>query len=90
MPQNCSVPCCTKKIYEENNVKFCYHKFSKDKDVFKQWVVAIRREIGANFQVSKNWSLPAPFEACGLYPVAYRSQEKFNQGAPMAGSWIKY
>ena len=37
MPQNCSVPYCTEKEYEENGMKISYHKFPEDKDVFKQY-----------------------------------------------------
>ena len=54
MPQNCSVPYCTKKVYEENGVKISFHKFPDDEGVFRQWIVAIRRDIGVNFQVTQN------------------------------------
>ena len=54
MPQNCSLPCCSKKVYKENGAKISFHKFPEDESVFKQWIVAIRRDIAANFQVTKN------------------------------------
>ena len=54
MPQNCSVPYCTKKVYEENSVKISFHKFPDDEAVFRQWIVAMRRDIGINFQVTQN------------------------------------
>ena len=31
MPQNCSVPYCTKKVYEENGVKFLFISFQTTK-----------------------------------------------------------
>ena len=34
MPQNCSVPYCTKKVYEENGLKISIHKFAVDEGVF--------------------------------------------------------
>ncbi|CAH3175971.1 unnamed protein product, partial [Porites lobata] len=42
MPQNCSVPYCTKKVYEENGVKTSFHKFPDDegrKKTFKSSAV---------------------------------------------------
>ena len=54
MPQNCSVPCCPKKVYGENGVKISYHRFPDGQDVFKQWIVAIRRDVGVNFQVTEH------------------------------------
>ena len=54
MPQNCSVPYYTKKVYEETGVKISFHKFPDDEGVFRQWIVAIRRDIGVNFQVTQN------------------------------------
>ena len=54
MPQNCPVPYCTKKVYEENGVKISFRKFPDDEGVFRQWVVAIRRDIGVNFRVTQN------------------------------------
>ena len=54
MPQNCSVPYCTKKVYEENGVKISFHKFPDDEGVFRQLIVAIRRDIGVNVQVTQN------------------------------------
>ena len=35
-------------------MKISFHKFPDDKGVFRQWIVAIRRDIGVNFQVTQN------------------------------------
>ncbi|KXJ08998.1 THAP domain-containing protein 3 [Exaiptasia diaphana] len=52
MPQNCCVPQCTKKVYIENGVRISYHRFPDNKDLFKQWMIAIRRDLGRDFQVT--------------------------------------
>ena len=42
-------------MYEENGVKISFHiKFPDDEGVFRQWIVAIRRDIGVNFQATQN------------------------------------
>lgn len=54
MPQNCCVPGCTKKVYEEDGIKISYHKFSEDKELFIKWIVAIRRDIGKESRVTEH------------------------------------
>ena len=62
MPQNCSVPCCTKKVYEENGKKISFHNFPDNEGVFRQWIVAIRRDSGGKFSSdAKLASLLSPF-----------------------------
>ena len=41
-------PCseCAKKVYEESGLKIPFHKFPEDRDLFKKWIVAIRRDVG--------------------------------------------
>ena len=51
-PQNCCVPKCTKKVYEENGMKISFHKFPEDKALFRKWIVAIRRDVGKDFKVT--------------------------------------
>ena len=42
-------------MYEENGVKISFHiKFPDDEGVFRQWIVAIRRDIRVNFQATQN------------------------------------
>ena len=50
MPQKCCVPECRKKCYVENGLKISYFKFPEEKDMFKKWIVAIRRDVGEDFQ----------------------------------------
>ena len=52
MPQNCCVPGCKKKVYEEDGVKISFHKFPEDRELFRKWIVAIRRDVGKEFRVS--------------------------------------
>jgi hypothetical protein len=54
MPQNCCVPGCTKKVYEEGGVKISFHKFPEDEELFRKWIVAIRRDIGKEFKVTEH------------------------------------
>ena len=54
-PQNCGVPECKKKVYVENGVKFSFHIFPEErKKESYLWIVAIRRDIGKHFQVTKH------------------------------------
>ena len=46
MPQNCCVPGCKKKVYEEDGAKISFHKFPEDRELFRKWIVAIRRDVG--------------------------------------------
>ena len=52
MPQNCCVPGCKKKVYEEDGVKISFHKFPEDRELFRKWIVAIRRDAGKEFRVT--------------------------------------
>lgn len=54
MPQNCCVPGCTKKVYEEDGIKISYHKFPENRDLFMKWIVAIRRDEGKDFKVTEH------------------------------------
>ena len=52
MPQNCCVPGCKKKVCEEDGVKISFHKFPKDRELFRKWIVALRRDVGKEFRVT--------------------------------------
>ena len=52
MPQNCCVPGCKKKVYEEDGVKISFHKFPEDRELFRKWIVAIRRDVCKEFRVT--------------------------------------
>ena len=52
MPQNCCVPRCKKKVYEEDGVKISFHKFPEDREPFRKWIVAIRRDVGKELRVT--------------------------------------
>ena len=52
MPQNCCVPGCKKKVYEEDGIKISFHKFPEDRELFRKWIVAIRRDVGKEFRVT--------------------------------------
>ena len=54
MPQNCCVSACTKKVYVEDGVKISYHKFPEDKGLSKKWIIAICRDTGQHFNLTKN------------------------------------
>ena len=36
MPQNCCVPGCKEKVYEEDGVKISFHKFPEDRELFRK------------------------------------------------------
>ena len=69
MPQNCCVPECEKKVYVENGVKISFHTFAEEKKLFMKWIVAIRRDIGKHFQVTKHTSLLETFQFLHLRGV---------------------
>ena len=52
MPQNCCVPGCKKKVYEEDGVKISFHKFPEDRELFRKLIIAIRRDVGKEFRVT--------------------------------------
>ena len=52
MPQNCCVPGCKKNVYEEDGVKISFHKFPEDRELFRKWIVVIRRDVGKEFRVT--------------------------------------
>ena len=60
MPQNCCVPGCTKKVYEEDGIKISYHKFPENRDLFMKWIVAIRRDEGKDFKVTEHTRVCSP------------------------------
>lgn len=37
-----------------NGLKISYFKFPEEKDIFKKWIVAIRRDMGEYFQVTEH------------------------------------
>ncbi|CAN7981661.1 unnamed protein product [Ixodes pacificus] len=54
MPVHCCAPMCKQRgIKDSNGNKVSFHRFPKDSMVYKKWIVAIRRDEGPEFQVSK-------------------------------------
>ena len=51
MPTNCCVPLCTKKDKrdKETGEKISFFRFPEDEDLMKQWIHAIRRDVGPYF-----------------------------------------
>ena len=50
-PNHCDTG-CKKKVYEEDGVKISFHKFPEDRELFRKWIVAIRRDVGKEFRVT--------------------------------------
>ena len=55
MPTNCCVPLCTKKDKRDNQTgkKISLFRFPKEENLKKQWIHAIRRDVGPNFSINK-------------------------------------
>ena len=53
MPTNCCVPLCTKKDKrdKETGEKISFSRFPEEENVKKQWIHAIRRDVGPNFSI---------------------------------------
>uniref|UniRef100_A0A671M1R8 THAP-type domain-containing protein n=1 Tax=Sinocyclocheilus anshuiensis TaxID=1608454 RepID=A0A671M1R8_9TELE len=49
----CCVPGC-RLFSRQNKENTSFHKFPQDKELQKTWIVKIRRDIGPNFQITKN------------------------------------
>ncbi|XP_075538802.1 THAP domain-containing protein 1-like isoform X5 [Dermacentor variabilis] len=50
----CCVPECHQQGYRcKGGEKVSFHKFPRDKIMFRKWIVAIRRDPGPNFVVSQ-------------------------------------
>ncbi|CAN7951069.1 unnamed protein product [Ixodes pacificus] len=55
MPTHCCVPQCSQRgPKDEEQNKVSYFGFPKDKELFKKWIVAIRRDEGKHFKVTKS------------------------------------
>ncbi|XP_064461767.1 uncharacterized protein LOC135371725 [Ornithodoros turicata] len=53
MPVNCCVPLCTQHgRLDKSGQKVTYHRFPRDPELRKKWIVAIRRDEGTFFTVS--------------------------------------
>jgi len=50
MPQNCCVPVCTKKVYEEDAIKIS--KCLLVTELFRKWIVAIQRDNVKEYRVT--------------------------------------
>jgi len=55
MPANCCVPLCTKKDKRDNQTgkTISFFRFPKEENLKKQWIHAIRRDVGPNFSINK-------------------------------------
>ena len=55
MPTDCCVPLCTKKDKrdKETGEKISFFRFPEDEDLMKQWIHAIRRDVGPYFSVNE-------------------------------------
>ncbi|XP_026061582.1 THAP domain-containing protein 1-like isoform X1 [Carassius auratus] len=49
----CCVPGC-RSFSRQNKDNTSFHKFPQDRELQKKWIVKIRRDIGPNFQITKN------------------------------------
>lgn len=54
MPQNCCVPHCTKKLYRDGGNKISFHKFPRELTVKREWIRAIRRDVGRDFTINEH------------------------------------
>lgn len=51
----CSVPCCSSRsIAEQGGRTLSFHRFPADKSRRALWIAAVRRDVGADFQVTGN------------------------------------
>ena len=90
MPQNCSVPFCHKKVYRENGNKISYFKFPEDKAMADAWVWAIRRDVGRNFQITKNSRVCSRHFKDSDYKTTLAGKRKPNNDAvPSIFVWKK-
>ena len=55
MPTNCCVPLCTKKDKRDQDTgeKISFFRFPDDVNLRKQWLHAIRRDVGPNFSIKE-------------------------------------
>ncbi|XP_040068988.1 uncharacterized protein LOC115313765 [Ixodes scapularis] len=54
MPTHCCVPLCTQNGYvDESAKKVSFHRFPKLEEVYRKWIIAIKRDEGTSFKVSK-------------------------------------
>ena len=91
MPQSCCVPQCFGKGYIENGTKISYHKFPEDKLIFRRWIVAIRRDVGRHFEVTKHTRVCSrhflPDDYC--FSFANRKRTLKRTAVPSVFTWKK-
>ena len=54
MPHHCSVPLCNSNSSLASCKELSFHKFPRDPQMQKKWVIAIRRDIGPHFQINNS------------------------------------
>ncbi|XP_064463332.1 uncharacterized protein LOC135374270 [Ornithodoros turicata] len=54
MPPHCCVPMCKQRgLADSDGNKVSFHRFPKDGTQFKKWIIAIKRDEGPDFRVTK-------------------------------------
>ena len=88
IPKNCCVPLCTKKLYVEGGEKISYFRFPKDKKRFDEWIHAIRRDVGREFQVNENTRICSKHFKCSDYNTSLTGIRTLtDSAAPSIFEW---
>ncbi|XP_033725845.1 THAP domain-containing protein 10-like [Pecten maximus] len=88
MPHHCCVPHCTNNSKTKDGYSF--HTFPKDPSVAKKWVIAIRRDQGADFNINKETRVcSVHFNADSYHPTTAIHVRKRLRGSavPSVFQW---
>ncbi|XP_064462707.1 uncharacterized protein LOC135373434 [Ornithodoros turicata] len=70
MPTHCCVPLCKQRgTKDSDGNKVSFHRFPNDETLYKKWIIAIKRDEGKDFQVTKCTKVCSKhFRACDFIP----------------------
>ncbi|XP_037526404.1 peroxynitrite isomerase THAP4-like [Rhipicephalus sanguineus] len=70
MPVHCCVPLCNQRgVTDSDGNKVSFHRFPRDPATYKKWIIAIKRDEGTHFQVTKSTKVCSKhFKECDYIP----------------------
>lgn len=92
MPHHCCVPHCTSDSRQDSCKNLSFHIFPQDEERVKKWIIAIRRDIGPGFKITKGTRV------CSLHftPDAYEPTTPYRKirrlkkdSVPSVFSWTQ-
>ncbi|XP_026116957.1 uncharacterized protein LOC113095799 [Carassius auratus] len=85
----CCVPGC-RSFSRQNKDNTSFHKFPQDRELQKKWIVKIRRDIGPNFQITKNTRVCSKHFSPECFSRTLTGIRKLKEGSvPSVFTWTQ-